>query len=259
MTTSTPGGKLTSLITPHFLVAVVLLVASAGLAGPFARFMQFKANKKSLALKEPLYNLDVRKLGPYRIAKDRTGEEQRHVLLPEMVEALGTDQYISWNLEDTSLPPNDPLRRANLFVTYYSGGADLVPHTPDVCFLGSGYEPAQQHQNLVANVRGLGATSADVPIRVCTFLKTAVFKHRKQTVLYTFHCNGRFTGTRSGVRLLINDPRTTHAYFSKVEIRFPAATRSQSTEGVAKLLGHVLPVLIEDHFPDFEKAEAASK
>ena len=151
MTALTPGGKLTSLLTPHFVVAVVLLVASAGLAGPFARFMHFKANKKSLALKEPLYNLDAGKLGPYRVAKDETGEEQRSVLPPEVVEALGTDHYISWNLEDMSLPPNHPLRRANLFVTYYSGGADLVPHTPDVCFLGSGYEPAQQHQKDVLN------------------------------------------------------------------------------------------------------------
>ncbi|UCE59616.1 MAG: exosortase-associated EpsI family protein [Phycisphaerales bacterium] len=242
----------TGLFTPPFVLAVVLLGASALLAGPFARSLKFKQAKLPIALRAPLSALRVDALSPYRVV-DRT------ILTPEVVDALGTDRYVSWLLEDTSLSNDDPLRLVSLFVTYYSGGRDLVPHTPDVCYLGSGYEPAQGHENLTVEVASLKPTFASVPVRVCTFVQTAVFDRRKRTVVYTFHCNGRFTATRNGVRVSINNPRNTYAYFSKVEISFPKATRTESVEGAAKIFDRVLPVLMEDHWPDFEAAEARAR
>jgi len=251
MTHARPRTILAALITPHFGVAVALLAVSAVLAGPMARWMNLKHAKLSLPLRAPLHTLNDGLLGPYRVV-------QRQVLPPEVVDALDTDQYLSWVLEDEGLPRRHPLRNAIVFVTYYTGGRNLVPHTPDVCFLGSGYEPAQAHENLVATVPSMGA-AREIPIRVCTFVQTAVFKRGKHTVVYTFNCNGEFTATRSGVRLLINDPRKTYAYFSKVEVRFPAATREQSIQGADKLLNHLLPALVNDHWPDFETAEAEAR
>jgi hypothetical protein len=238
----------TGLITPPFVLAVVLLGASAGLAGPFANWMKFRQDKQALPLKAPLTALDVGALAPYRVV-------DRQILTPEMVDALGTDQYTSWSLEDTSLTRDDPLRFASLFVTYYTGGRNLVPHTPDVCYLGSGYERARPHENTKIEVASLGPTPSAIAVRVCSFVQTAVFNRRERTVVYTFHCNGRFVATRSGVRVLINDPLSTHAYFSKVEVGFPGATRARSLIGAVKLFDRVLPVLLKDHWPDFEAAE----
>ena len=243
---------LSGLLNPPFVVAVVLLGAAAVLAGPFASWMDFRQAKLALPLKSSLSALDVNAIAPFRVVDRRTFGR-------EVVDALGTDQYLYWTLEDTSLPKNDPLRLATLFVSYYSGGRDLVPHTPDACYLGSGYEPAQRHENLVTHVPSLGPGESAVPIRVGTFMQTAVFDRRKHTVAYTFFCNGQFTATRSGVRLLINDPGNTYAYFSKVEVSFPAASRAEATEGVAKLFDRVLLVLIRDHWPDFEEAERAHR
>ncbi len=248
MPATLPSKVDTAFITPPFVLAVVLLGASAGLAGPFARWMNFKQDKDALVLKAPLSSLNFEALAPYRVL-------DRVILAPEMVDALGTHQYIQWRLEDTSVAQDDPLRVATLFVTYYTGGRSLVPHTPDVCYLGSGYQPAQQHAFMETEVASLGPGGATVPIRVCSFVQTAVFNRREHTVIYTFNCNGRFVATRSGVRMLINDPTATHAYFSKVEISFPAATRARSFAGVAKLFDRVLPVLLKDHWPDFEAAE----
>ena len=239
------------LMNPPFVVALILLGVSALLAGPFAKRMNFKQGKKALALRAPLSALDVTEIVPYRVVNRRTFGR-------EVVDALGTDRYLNWTLEDESVPKNDPLRFATLFVTYYSGGRDLVPHTPDACYLGNGYEPAQRHENTSTEVSTLGSGESTVPMRVGTFKQTAVFDRRKHTVVYTFFCNGSFTETRSGVRLLINDPRNTYAYFSKVEVSFPAATREQTIAGVAKLFERVLPVLIRDHWPDFDAAETAS-
>ena len=144
-------------------------------------------------------------------------------------------------------------------LTYDSGGNNLVPHTPDVCWVGGGYEPAQPHENVDLDTPSLLANRSSVPGRVCTFAKTAMRNRSKQTVVYTFHCNGRFVATRTGVRILVNTPTNRYAYFSKVELTFPGATRAQSVEGAGMLFDRLLPALVRDHWPDFQAAEKAAR
>jgi len=223
-----------------------MLGSAAILAGPVSSWMDLRQGKASLPLKKPLGALDVESLFPYKII-------ERVALDSTVVEALGTNEYINWVLEDTSRPQTDPLRYAQLFVTYYSGGVNLVPHTPDECRLGAGYQPAQPHENVDIDV------PMAIPVRLCTFLKTAVFQHEEVSVVYTFHCNGKFVATRNGVRMLINDLSNRYAYFSKVEVSFPRATRMQNLQGAATLFETLLPVLVKDHFPNFEAAEAADR
>lgn len=250
--------KSTSLLPAPFLVAVVILSTAALLAGPVSSQLKFRHAKLELKLKRPLSTLSASALGPYRVV-------ERQVLEPAVVEALDTDKYISWILEDTSVPPKDPLRYASFMVTYYSGGHDLVPHTPDVCYLGAGYQPARPHENIKLDVRVPQASATYVPARLLTFAKTSVFDRQEQSVVYTFFCNGQFvdTGTyvdpRTGVRLLINDLSNTYAYFSKIEVSFPLATREACVEGARKLFSYALPVLVRDHMPDFEAAEAKAR
>lgn len=234
--------------TPPFLLAVALLGAAAVLAGPVADWMDIRREKLALPLRLPLNALDETAIAPYRVLA-------RHVLEPALVEALGTDQYLTWDVVDTSVPENHPLRYAALVVTYDSGGTNLVPHTPDVCRLGAGYQPAQPHENTSVVVGGLKVERRIVPVRLCTFAKTDVFQRQKVSVVYTFFCNGTFVATRSSVRLLINDLSTAHSFFSKVEVSFPRATRSQCLDGARKLLNRVLPVLVSNHWPDFQSAE----
>lgn len=237
-----------SLITTPFITAVVILGIAAILTGPVASWMKLKQRKEALPLKKPLHLMDEGALGPYRLIS-------RNTLEPVVVEALGTKDYISWTLEDTDLKPGDPLKHVILFVTYYTGGSNLVPHTPDVCYLGAGYSPGQPHENKEIDVRRLSRGDARLPIRICTFVKTAIFDNESVSVVYTFQCNGKYVNTRTGVRLLINDLSDTYAYFSKVEVSFPGATREQSIEGSKKVFDYTLPLLMRDHWPDFEAAE----
>lgn len=244
------------IVTAPLVVAVVLLSTAAILAGPVASRMQFKLAKTELPLKRPLSALDASELSPYRVT-------ERHVLESVVVSALGTDRYLLWQVEDISVPASDPLRHGLLFVTYYSGGRNLVPHTPDVCYLGAGYAPSRPHENIVVPMPSL--PGGELPMRVLSFARTAVFDRDEKSVVYTFHCNGRFVDSgafldpRTGVRVLINDPRNTYAYFSKVEVSFPRANREQTIEGARKLFGVVLPMLTRDHWPDFQAAEEAAR
>ena len=241
------GPSWSALVTRPFAVAIVMLGGAAILSVPVSRWLGVQHGKKPLPLKAALASLDAVALRPYEI-------RERHVLEPAVVEALGTERYLNWTLEDTSVPLGSPVRFANLFVTYYTGGHHLVPHTPDVCFLGHGYQPAQPHTNEAIEV---GVLEGALPIRVCTFNKTGIFNQEKVTTVYTFHCNGDFVATRTGVRVRVNNPTHTHSYFSKVEVSFPRATREQSVEAARKLFHRVLPILIHDHWPDFAAAEAA--
>ncbi len=81
-------------------------------------------------------------------------------------------------------------------------------------------------------------------------------------MLYTFHANGDFRGSRTGVRLALGDPRSTHAYFSKVEVRIdlvrrtlsspiaPSGPTPEATVQASKaLLRTVLPMLVVDYWP----------
>lgn len=240
------------IMTRQFIVVVILLAFAAVLAGPVASWKDFKTHKEPLPLKKLLRDLDVDALMPYRVTA-------RHIMESSVVVALGTEHYINWVLEDTEVAEDDPLRRPRLLVTYYTGGSDLVPHTPDVCYLGSGYRPEQQHETKIVDVGTLTEQDHEVPLRICSFVKTGIQDHAVTSVAYTFYCNGRFAADRLSVRLLTHDPRRTYAYFSKVEVSFGAhATREQTIEGARKLFEVLLPLLIEEHWPDFEAAERAA-
>lgn len=226
-----------------FLLTVGLLGTAIILGGPVGDWLGFTQSKQPLPLRRPLSQLRVGSLAPYEVI-------ERVSLPAAMTEALGTEHYLKWTLRDTDVPPGQPLSHADLLITYYTGGTQLVPHTPDECYLGSGYEPAQAHRNRDLEVPTLGDREHQVPIRVCTFRRTSVFGGAKHTVVYTFFANDGFVSTRTGVRLRVQDPSDKFAYFSKVEVTFPGASRDQCIEGAGKLFSRLLPTLVNEHWPD---------
>lgn len=250
--TSAGNGEYSRYTPPHFVLAIAILGIAALLSGPVAAWMGLRSNKLPISLRARLSALDASELFPYEV-------QRRNVLAPTMIEALGTKHYISWTLVDSSLPTGDPLRTAQLLVTYYTGGPNLVPHRPEECYLGAGYAPAQAHENTAIEVPPDIVPSRSLPVRLCTFAKTTLKDRARTSVLYTFHCNGAFVGTSTGIRVRTADPRNRHAYFSKVEVSFPLATREQHMQGARKLFERLLPVLMRDHWPDFDAAEGAAR
>ncbi len=244
-------------LSPPFLAALALLGAAAffdGVAGEWLGFNQIKAK---VDLRRELHQFDETALWPYRVVS-------KNIHSPETIGSLGTDKYLSWVLEDTTAAADSPLRFAQVDVTYYTGGVDLVPHTPDVCVMAAGYEPVLLRSQTV-DVAALGEASRELPVRVCTFEKTSVFDAEQFTVVYTFFCNGRFVNESYDVRALVRDPRFKHAFFSKVEISFygpgptgyTRADREASIAGATRLYAAMLPILRATHWPDFAAIEAA--
>jgi len=254
------AGWWTPLIRMPFLLCLFVLGSAAVMTGPVARWARIALIKQPIDCRKPLHELRKDALGPYRFVEDEGTQFSAAI-----VAALGTDVLINWTFEDTRKEVSPRLRFISLAVTYYTGAANLVPHTPDLCFRGAGYQ-LKQEENLAVPVTGLGPGPVQVPIRVLTFVASSILGNAEPTVIYTFHGNGQFTASRNGLRLLITDPRDKSAYFSKVEISFSSGrggvrnpTREQSIEAAREFLSHVLPLLVKEHWPDWEAVKAAEK
>jgi hypothetical protein len=255
-------------VSPRFWVCFALLVCSAVGLKTAARGLGWVFRKEAVPLKQPLQFFDARKLAP-QYEKNERLTSRLAPMTEDMLETLGTHEYVQIYLTDPQKPAQDPTQVALLFVTYYTGQPDLVPHVPDECWLAGGYDRVSE-ETLNIPVSGIGAPDNKVPMRVLEF------RARRQsqvsgagpdvaTVAYFFHVNGGYATTRNGVRATMLNPRLRHAYYAKVEVTFlnessVRAGKPAAVQALGPLLERVMPVLLRDHFDlsNFPDAGAAT-
>ena len=228
-----------------FVACTALLLTFAAGFQFLAVCKQIQFVKEAVPLKKRLDLLDHKKLAPYELRRAVS-------LQPQMLDALGTKDYIQWVLEDTSIASGSaPERIVNLFVTYYTGKPDQVPHVPEECYMGGGYTEVGESTERV-QIPGVGQ---EVGVRVLEFEESRLLGRGNRTVMYLFHTNGRFCPDRQCVRFALGTSR--RAYFSKVELSFGHAeaipTKEKAVEAGKRFLQVLIPVLLEDHWPDWEQ------
>ncbi|HUU84934.1 MAG TPA: exosortase-associated EpsI family protein [Phycisphaerae bacterium] len=237
---------------PPFIVCVLLLAGATVMAGPVARKLKLVLRKDAVPLRKPLTELNRDALGEYKFT-------HATLLDPATVATLGTDLYLDWEFEDTAVTDrNSPLRLVRVLITYYTGKPTLVPHIPEVCVTATGSQMAQAG-DVTLDVVGPGGEPMQIPARAVTFQKSAVYDHDRPTVVYTFNCNGDFLPRRNLVRARLANPFEKGAYLCKVEVGFRArrmktrsAGREETIQAAQKFLSRILPVLLEEHLPDWE-------
>ncbi len=246
------------LFPPSFVVCALILMATAVGDGLLVDLLTVVVEKEPLHLRSDLSDLDLDALGPYRFVRASP-------ISADTEKALGAGDYIFWILEDTSISSmKDPRRFAELAITYYTGKADQRPHTPDICLPANGYDPKMPHETRQIYVSTLPPDEADIPVRVLTFVKSSVFSGDEPSVVYTFHCNGEFVVDKIKLMRMLRGRHNRHEYYCKVEVSFSDrmepiqfAGREETVEAAGKLFEHLLPLLLDRHFPDWEAAEAA--
>jgi len=251
-------------ISARFWVCLVVLVLSAIALPLTTSWLGMYLRKEAVPLRNSLRSFDTDKLGP-RYVLNRTLTDRIPPMKEDQIESLGTDQYMQVYLTDTNKPRGDSTRVAMLFVTYYTGTPDPVPHVPDECWLASGYEPRGRATEPVS-VPGVGAPDDQIPVRVLEF---AGGRSRHpggsgddvSTVMYFFHANGEYATTRTGVRTLTASLWQPYAYYAKIEVTFTdgesmRAGKTASLNALGPLLERVMPVLLEDHL-DLDKFSSA--
>lgn len=237
-------------LQPAFLICVtVLAIAGASMSVAIKKFGVF-LKKEPLPLKKSFELLDEKAISPYNILAKLKIENE------DILAELGTDDYIQLILEDPEVSINSPVRKLVLFVTYYEL-PDRVPHVPEECYTGGGY------QRLTTEGVTLEIDKSDfkreIPGRYLVFgsIKSDFWQSGgKFPVLYLFRVNGEYASSRDDARIILNkNIFRKFSYFSKVELIFNqvsvAPNRQEAVKASEKLLAIVLPVLEREYWPDW--------
>jgi len=234
---------------PAFLIcAAVLAIAGTGMSVAVKSFGLY-LSKESLPLKKSLELLNEDALTPYKVVS------KEKIAYNEIVETLGTEDYIQWMLRDPNVPVGKPVRNCLLFITYYKL-PDQVPHVPEICYLGGGYQQLVSESVVFEINRATGKEK--IPGRYIVFTNPNPAYLRpaeKLVVLYLFNVNGVYADSRQNARLVLNkNIFGKYSYFCKVELvfKFTVPAKQEAIMAGQRLLSVVLPVLEAEHWPKLD-------
>jgi len=257
---------------PAFLICVAVLAMAGVSKEVVIEWSGAHLKKEPLPLKKPLAMLDAGALAPYEVIK------KHQIANKDVLEQLGTDEYIQWELIDTEADKLSPVRYCSLFITYYTGNLDQVPHVPEECYVGGGSQRVAT-ESVSLDVKSLAAASTGLQSKETTEPSDAkaikaryvVFfeqgsnmwrTNSKYGVLYFFNTNGDYAGSRTEARAIMGSNLFgKYSYFSKVQWKsygggrtgkiFP--DKAEAIGASERLLSVVLPVMEKDHWPDWER------
>lgn len=222
--------------------------------------------KGPVPLKRPLSQFSQLSLLP---------EFELHPRVPRVIgedelQTLGTREYVTLRIVDRLKEPTDKTSVAEVFITYYTGKPDMVPHVPDECYLAGGFERIGSPYTQNFEVSGAGAVDDELPIRVIQFRARGgelgdIRKDLDFGIFYFFRTNDGYATTRNEVRLKLSNPFDEYAYYAKIEIRMMdhslgnLATVEEAEPELPKVLRKLMPILLRDHFITLEEHAASQE
>lgn len=264
------------LLNPAFVVCVVLLFG-VGLALPMVvKALGFYLIKLPIEASQKLTSVPSRS-GPW----EQLGRDQ--VYSAEIQESLGTQNYIDRVYKRDNPDPSKPPIILQVHCAYYTGTVDTVPHVPERCMVGGGWEIAGgpwspqvklddstwvEDEDATRDVREsidrnatiytvrLGPNSKapgnrvrlprdvrDIRLLTTQFGKPGT--NVKMFAGYFFVANGGIANNAERVRLLAFDRRADYAYYMKVQTSSEQVTSADELAAhTADLLNHIMPDLM---------------
>lgn len=240
-------------LQPAFVICVLVLATAAGGMSFAMKKLGIVFDKEPLMLKKSLELLDEADLSPYTVVS------KEKITNADTLKSLGTEDYIQWAMQDSEQSIESPVRECLLFVTYYRL-PDRVPHVPEECWTGGGYQKLGS-DTVTLEIDNSAGFKANVPAKYLVFgPKTAGLWYNDTRIpnLYFFNVNGQYAGSREDARFALNKNLFGKAsYFCKVELVFNRSSvvpaKEDAVEASEKLLTVVLPILEREHLPDWKK------
>jgi len=228
-------------IQPSFLICIAVLAIGGSAMSMIKSYLGVRMIKKALPLRKSLDFINEKVLAPYTVIEKRKIENQ------DVLEILGTEDYIQWVLENTEVESSSPLRYCSLFVTYYTGNPDRVPHVPEECFFGAG------------NQR-FGTEDITFVVNVATAKTEAGHKADEKAQGQRIPARCLIFGKKDAD--LLQDSSKFPVFYSFVEWQFYNTVfdrrinpkKEDAIKASEQLLGVVLPILERDHWPDWQEA-----
>ena len=239
---------------PAFMICVLVLATGAAGMSILINSLGGFLKKEPLPLKKSLESLDVNGLSPYEVVLKSQIEE-------DVIQTLGTENYIQWLLVDNEVPLDSPVRKCMLFITYYEL-PDIVPHVPQECYVGGGNDLVSEDGVKIDVKSGHFERSISGSYLIFSSKEGGLLTGtNKFPVLYFFHVDGSYAASREETRYILNKNLfRKNSYFSKVEWKFfnnnefntyIYPSRNEAVEASRKLLAVILPRLEEEHWPDW--------
>lgn len=208
----------------------------------------------------------------------------------EMVEELGTSNYLMRVYEQKKAEPGKAKAQVQLHLAYYTGMVDTVPHVADRCMTAHGMQPVRLAEELPVKLdastwraddlvpkdaQGMavftGRTSRysdrpnlrvrlpkgidDLRMRFSTF---DIGGNQRSVAGYFFMANGGYTPSPEGVRVLAFKLQDNYAYYLKIQTTLNGAVDSQEA---ARLTGQLLSDLMPEIArcaPDWVEVESGN-
>lgn len=238
---------------PAFVICVLVLAIAGGGMSYAMKKLGVVFEKEPLPLKKSLSLLDTENLNPYVVIS------KEEITNPDTLKSLGTEDYIQWIMQDSEKAHDSPVREYLLFITYYRL-PDRVPHVPEECWTGGGYQKLGSDA-VTLEIDDHSGFKVKIPAKYLVFGPRKGSAWRGETRipnLYFFKVNGQYAGSREDARLILNKNLFgKKSYFCKVELIFNRSSTVPRKEDVIKasekLQAVVLPILEREYLPDWEK------
>jgi len=245
--------NLKAYLQPAFVICVLVLAIAGGGMSFAMKELGVVFEKEPLPLKKSLQLLDQANLNPYVVVS------KEEITDADTLKALGTEDYIQWVIQDTELAVGSPVREYLLFITYYQL-PDRVPHVPEECWTGGGYQKLGSDP-VMLEIDDHAGFIVKVPAKYLVFgPKKGSAWHGETRIpnLYFFKVNGQYADSREDARLVLNKNLFGKAsYFCKVELVFNRSSVVPNEEDVVnaseKLQTVLLPILEREYLPDWGK------
>lgn len=249
------------------VIAGVLLAAWLGL-GTMVRTSKLVLIKEPLPMRAELRRLPIQ-VQSWEMIQDTPP------LSSDIIETLGTDQYIMRWYRDRNWSGAAGADLAVFHGTYYTGQPDTVPHVPDRCFVANGRRPVETRR-VTLQLGGDGYQATDAGYWIGTSLLASQLKQspphlpsltipatifryeapehpgKVSSVIYFFVANGRFMASPIEVRKLGFAPWDRYCYYAKVEVELPfVGDEALAVERAGQFLSVMLPEMMSC-LPDWE-------
>lgn len=226
------------------VMATVLLAAGTGVVYGLEVWLNATFEKPPAELSKPLDQMS-RKLGTRYVA-----EKPDEVLSHEVIETLGTHDYLVREYRDTQAAPGAPGEFMNLNVNYYATGSSS-PHVPEVCWAGVGRTEAPGSGEVfeVSGVPRKHGPAATVRVKLISFLPTRAGTSQPEeakpgpdgevrytNVAYLFQVNGEYVSNTREVTSHFWKASNLYAYHSKIEMTPMQRVRGATGEAVMPLV-----------------------
>jgi len=209
------------------LVAALLGAAAVGLV-VIPRALGMTLDKPPMPLPKPLTSLSKRLGTPVRYI----AEGPDRLMNADVLEALGTKDYLLRDFRDTKKREGEPGYELSLNLNYYASG-NATPHVPEICWAATGMREHSKTNFNIDNVRRKDGSLVTLRMRLLTFYPrtsnvsefftgtqqaTQDDEKKLKNVAYIFEVNGDYVSNRREVMSKFWKPGNRFAYHTKIEI-----------------------------------------